>query len=103
MLRREFAALKPAHVPDAPTHASRLAAATASTDGDADGVDPATRARRDHRMTGRDDHTIDSYSIDTYSVVGVTAGLSQPSSSRLLAERLIEATADPVATRPERR
>ena len=27
VLRREFAALKPAHVPDAPTHASRVAAA----------------------------------------------------------------------------
>ena len=30
VLRREFAALKPAHVPDAPTHASRLAAARAA-------------------------------------------------------------------------
>jgi putative FMN-dependent luciferase-like monooxygenase len=29
VLRKEFAALKPAHVPDAPTHASLLAAATA--------------------------------------------------------------------------
>ena len=29
VLRREFAALKPAHVPDAPTHASLVAAATA--------------------------------------------------------------------------
>ena len=28
VLRKEFAALKPAHVPDAPTHASLLAAAT---------------------------------------------------------------------------
>jgi hypothetical protein len=27
VLRREFAALKPAHVPDAPTHASRVAEA----------------------------------------------------------------------------
>ena len=27
VLRREFAALKPAHVPDAPTHASLVAAA----------------------------------------------------------------------------
>jgi hypothetical protein len=26
VLRKEFAALKPAHVPDAPTHASLLAA-----------------------------------------------------------------------------
>ncbi|RBY81174.1 5,10-methylene tetrahydromethanopterin reductase [Blastococcus sp. TF02-09] len=32
VLRREFAALKPAHVPDAPTHASRVAAAGGATD-----------------------------------------------------------------------
>jgi hypothetical protein len=30
VLRKEFAALRPAHVPDAPTHASMLAARTAS-------------------------------------------------------------------------
>jgi hypothetical protein len=30
VLREEFAALKPAHVPDAPTHASRVAARTAA-------------------------------------------------------------------------
>jgi hypothetical protein len=29
VLRKEFAALKPAHVPDAPTHASLVAAAAA--------------------------------------------------------------------------
>jgi hypothetical protein len=28
VLRKEFAALKPAHVPDAPTHASLVAAAS---------------------------------------------------------------------------
>jgi hypothetical protein len=27
VLRKEYAAMKPAHVPDAPTHASRVAAA----------------------------------------------------------------------------
>jgi hypothetical protein len=32
VLRREFEALRPAHVPDAPTHASRLAAARAAGD-----------------------------------------------------------------------
>ena len=32
MLRKEFAALKPAHVPDAPTHASLVAAAGQSRD-----------------------------------------------------------------------
>ena len=30
VLRKEFAALRPAHVPDAPTHASMLAARTAT-------------------------------------------------------------------------
>ena len=33
VLRREFAALKPAHVPDAPTHASLVAAARSSAEG----------------------------------------------------------------------
>ena len=32
VLRKEFAALKPAHVPDAPTHASRVAAAGGADD-----------------------------------------------------------------------
>ena len=32
VLRREFAALKPAHVPDAPTHASLVAAAGGARD-----------------------------------------------------------------------
>jgi hypothetical protein len=32
VLRREFAARKPAHVPDAPTHASLVAAAGGSVD-----------------------------------------------------------------------
>ena len=32
MLRKEFAALKPAHVPDAPTHASLVAAREAGSD-----------------------------------------------------------------------
>ena len=32
VLRKEFAALKPAHVPDAPTHASRVAAAGGAHD-----------------------------------------------------------------------
>jgi hypothetical protein len=30
VLRKEFAALKPAHVPDGPTHAARVAAARAA-------------------------------------------------------------------------
>jgi hypothetical protein len=32
VLRKEFAALKPAHVPDAPTHAARVAARGGATD-----------------------------------------------------------------------
>jgi hypothetical protein len=32
VLRKEFAARKPAHVPDAPTHASRIAARGGATD-----------------------------------------------------------------------
>ncbi len=40
VLRREFAALKPAHVPDAPTHANRLAARTANDAQDATTVAP---------------------------------------------------------------
>jgi hypothetical protein len=32
VLRREFATLKPAHVPDAPTHASLVAAARTPED-----------------------------------------------------------------------
>jgi hypothetical protein len=34
VLRREFAALKPDHVPDAPTHASLVAARDASSEGE---------------------------------------------------------------------
>lgn len=49
VLRKEFAALKPAHVPDAPTHASRVAARrarSAAGSGDAaDVTDPGTGAR----------------------------------------------------------
>ena len=46
VLRREFAALKPAHVPDAPTHASLLAARDAASlvdpAGDSSVVEPAS-------------------------------------------------------------
>jgi hypothetical protein len=35
VLKREFAARKPAHVPDAPTHASRKAARDAALAGEA--------------------------------------------------------------------
>ena len=48
VLRREFAALKPAHVPDAPTHASLLAARDAASlvepASDSSVVEPASAA-----------------------------------------------------------
>jgi hypothetical protein len=53
VLRREFAALKPAHVPDAPTHASRVAAAggpedaTVHADGDSVTGQAPTPAREE--------------------------------------------------------
>lgn len=42
VLRKEFAALKPAHVPDAPTHASLVAKARAAGHNTADAASPAT-------------------------------------------------------------
>jgi hypothetical protein len=45
VLRREFAALKPAHVPDAPTHASLLAAQNAAESSPVEPVE-TTGARR---------------------------------------------------------
>ena len=42
VLRREFAALKPAHVPDAPTHASLVAAAGGAHDSTVHAVDDVT-------------------------------------------------------------
>ena len=74
-LRKIAAARKPAHVPDAPTHASRLAAG-------------ATQAR------GPGGHP-----MSTRRVVVVQAGLGQPSSTRLLAERLATATRDALLER----
>jgi putative FMN-dependent luciferase-like monooxygenase len=57
VLRREFAALKPAHVPDAPTHAARVAAArTAGEAGRADptpAVDTVTGSRAEDAVAPR--------------------------------------------------
>ena len=44
VLRKEFAALKPAHVPDAPTHASLVAAAGGAHDATVHAVDDVTGA-----------------------------------------------------------
>ena len=50
VLRKEFAALKPAHVPEAPTHASRLAArAAADAAGDGRTTRPPSRPRSPDR------------------------------------------------------
>ncbi len=68
VLRREFAALKPAHVPDAPTHAS-----------------PARCSRR----RGQDPRRGEGMSS---KIVVISAGLSVPSSTRILADSLGSAT-----------
>jgi len=56
VLRRELDALRPADVPDAPTHASRLAAAQATARAEAtdatDATDEATEAVSVDRWTG---------------------------------------------------
>ena len=56
VLRKEFAALKPAHVPDAPTHASLVAAAGGAPDATVHAAADASRvatARRSSPMTTR--------------------------------------------------
>ena len=65
VLRKEFAALKPAHVPDAP--------------------DPRVAAGRPRRAARRG-------GVGMTRLVVVTAGLSQPSSTRLLADQLAAAS-----------
>ena len=88
VLRRELDAKRPADVPDAPVHASLLAAKRAAESGtecDQDDDDPGRRhrdrpgagARRESAMT---------------RIVVLAAGLRQPSSTRLLADRLAGAT-----------
>ena len=78
VLRREFAALKPAHVPDAPTHARW------SRPG---GAHDATVHTPADDVTGQ---AVMRMSTRTLAVV--SAGLSVPSSTRLLADRLTSAT-----------
>ena len=77
VLRREFDALRPAHVPDGPTHASlrrgRRASPISSSPAKATGERPMT------------------------TIVVITAGLGQPSSTRLLGERLAAATEQALA------
>ena len=85
VLRQEFAALQPAHVPDAPTHASLVAARDAAA---------GRRAAAQEVV------------VTTRTLVVVSAGLSLPSSTRLLADRLATATeralADAATTRSSR-
>ena len=70
VLRRELDALRPADVPEAPTHASLLAANAVRA-----------RARGERVVTLRQ-------AQGPARIVVITAGLRQPSSSRLLADRL---------------
>ena len=90
VLRKEFAALKPAHVPDAPTHASLVAAAAR----DATVYAAPTTSRGSPRGGGG--------LMTTRTLAVVSAGLSNPSSTRLLADRLTAATVE-AAARPRRR
>ena len=79
VLRKEFDALKPAHVPDAPTHASLVTAAGGPTDSTV--YAPADSATGSSPLRLREP-------LMTYTLAVVTAGLSEPSSTRLLADRL---------------
>ncbi len=75
VLRREFEALRPADVPEGPPLHPRVVAA---------------QARRD-RVAGRAGGDAGMSASTTRSLVVVTAGLSEPSSSRLLGDRLAAA------------
>ncbi len=52
VLRKEFDALRPAHVPDGPTHAARLGAARAASGSAASDDDPAEAGPAVDRWTG---------------------------------------------------
>ena len=93
VLRKEFAALKPAHVPDAPTHASLVAAAGGARDAtvhaaaepdraDADEVEPDDHPHPRRRQRGPEPPR-------------------RP--TRLLADRLTAATVDALRARGDRR
>ena len=109
VLRREFAALKPAHVPDAPTHASLVAARRGARRDRAGRFWPTPRRRRDraggHRLRRDEVAEVSSTArlsgeattssprrMTTRTLAVVSAGLSVPSSTRLLADRLTAAT-----------
>ena len=90
VLRAEFDRRRPAHVPsDPPTHASLVAAGPESRapPGDAGPAGRDRCRRREHAMTRR--------------LVVVSAGLSEPSSSRLLADQLADAVRAQVSARGE--
>ena len=81
VLRKEFAALRPADVPDGPPLHPRVAAAQAASEGARDRVRAGSRSRAGDCMSV----------AARRSLVVVTAGLSKPSSSRLLGDRLAAA------------
>ncbi len=116
VLRKELAKNRPADVPDAPTHASLVAAAYGDEHAAAAGArrrtaattSPATRPtghaapsrfRVRHRRDpdGRPDMTDDM--TQTRRIAVVSAGLSNPSSTRMLADRLASATVQQLAER----
>ncbi len=73
-LRKEFDALRPAHVPEAPTHAES----------------EGRRAGRPRRRGDRTGECRDPV-MTPFTIAVISAGLSQPSSTRLLADQLAEA------------
>ena len=98
VLRREFEALRPAHVPDAPTHAARLAAARASSDGaplprptpprppSMSSPAPGPRTPAPRRSADGEDRPMTHRTLTV-----ISGGLRSPSSTRLLADQLGDA------------
>ena len=95
VLRRELDALRPASVPDGPTHESLVAAARAATRiGEPAASEPGRHRGGDRRTaTGEDARCWSEPPVTARTIAVVSAGLSQPSSTRLLADKLAAATA----------
>ncbi len=89
VLRAEFAKLRKPGVPDAPTHASLKASATGASATRTDGL----------RVLVHTDRLLGGLTMATRTIAVVSAGLSQPSATRLLADRLAAATVTDLRTR----